>query len=53
MQNSVRRSDIGVITPYNAQVNLIKKHIRQSKELHNSALNPNKDFIEVSTVDGF
>jgi len=29
-QNKVQKSDIGVITPYNAQVNLIRKAIRDS-----------------------
>ena len=30
----VQKSDIGVITPYNAQVNLIKKSVRHNAELH-------------------
>lgn len=50
----VRRGDIGVITPYSAQVNLIKKCVRNCPELHEvpqfGTTVPN---IEVSTVDGF
>jgi len=52
----IQRSDIGVITPYNAQVNLIKKQIRHSEDLliqtpaGGSKTSKN---IEVCTVDGF
>jgi len=52
----VQKSDIGVITPYNAQVNLIKKSVRHSPELYTqtSLEGQNKIAnIEISTVDGF
>ena len=50
----IKKRDIGVITPYNAQVNLIKKSIRQSEELHTKQDSaPAEGRIEVSTVDGF
>ena len=49
----IRKQDIGVITPYNAQVNLIKKSIRHSPELHTEAALNTVQRIEVSTVDGF
>jgi superfamily I DNA and/or RNA helicase len=38
--------NIGVISPYNAQVNLIKKLIRSKQEFEGFP-------VEVSTVDGF
>ena len=55
----VRKADIGVITPYSAQVNLIKKQIRHNPELHHQpsiteGVSSGKLLhIEVSTVDGF
>jgi superfamily I DNA and/or RNA helicase len=53
----VKKSDIGVIAPYNAQVNMIKKLIRHSPDLHQLPL-PGQaasriNHIEVSSVDGF
>ena len=39
----IKHSDIGIITPYSAQVNLIKKLLKSS----------NIQKVEVSTVDGF
>ena len=42
----LRGSNIGVITPYNAQVNLIKKLMREHIPAENG-------LVEVSTVDGF
>ncbi|CDW76925.1 dna-binding protein smubp-2 [Stylonychia lemnae] len=50
----IKKSDIGVITPYNAQVNMIKKAIRFQEELHTHVDRAKiGDRIEVSTVDGF
>ncbi|CAI2381697.1 unnamed protein product [Moneuplotes crassus] len=40
-------SQIGVITPYNAQANLIRKALREEPSKNK------KSFCEVSTVDGF
>lgn len=52
--SGVKKPDIGVITPYNAQVNMIKKAIRHSPELHTQKSDQGKiTGIEVSTVDGF
>ena len=42
-EEHLKPSDIGVISPYNAQVNLIRKLVNQAGHAK----------IEVSTVDGF
>ena len=44
-QKGVKYEDIGIITPYNAQVDLIRK-VLEKHEL-------SRQSIEVSTVDGF
>jgi superfamily I DNA and/or RNA helicase len=53
----ISKPDIGVITPYNAQVNLIKKSIRHSPELKKEITigvsSGEIKGIEVATVDGF
>ena len=43
----IRDSDIGVITPYNAQAIMIRKSLRAT------ATGASRSFCEVSTVDGF
>jgi ATP-dependent RNA/DNA helicase IGHMBP2 len=48
----VKNPDIGVISPYNAQVNLIKKQIRHHYPEEQDILGRHPK-IEVSTVDGF
>lgn len=46
LEQGVKACDIGIITPYNAQVDLIKK-------LFENSINENLQLIEISTVDGF
>lgn len=43
---------IGVITPYNAQVDEINKLLKLN-QLNKDSSYGNSDYIEVSTVDGF
>ena len=53
LAEGVCASDIGVITPYNAQASLVKSVLRAGEDEAGEIMRKGRGAVEVSTVDGF